>query len=224
MQFEKFTIKSQEILSRAQDIASEYGHQSIEDIHVMSAMLEQKDGIIVPLLQKLEVNIDQLRVKIEDILKKVPVVSGGAAQVYLASDLNNILNNAFGEARKFKDEYVSTEHILISMASSSGKVGELLKQYGVTADSIYRALVEIRGSQRITDQNPEDKYQALKRFGKDITELARSGKLDPVIGRDEEIRRVIQVLSRRTNYRGSRSRKDRHCRGIGKPYCIKGCS
>jgi ATP-dependent Clp protease ATP-binding subunit ClpB len=199
MQFEKFTIKSQEALSRAQDIASENGHQSIEDIHVMSAMLEQKDdGIIIPLLQKLEVNIDQLRVRIDDILKKVPGVSGGAAQIYLASELNNILNNAFGEARKFKDEYVSTEHILISMASSSGKVGELLKQSGVTADSIYRALVEIRGSQRITDQNPEDKYQALKRFGKDITELARLGKLDPVIGRDEEIRRVIQVLSRRT--------------------------
>jgi ATP-dependent Clp protease ATP-binding subunit ClpB len=198
MQFEKFTLKSQEALSRAQDIASENGHQSIEDIHVMSAMLEQKEGIIVPLLQKLEVNIDQLGAIIEDLLKKVPKVSGGAAQIYLSSDLNDILNNAAREARKFKDEYVSTEHILISMASSSGKVGGILKQYGVTGDSIYRALVEIRGSQRITDQNPEDKYQALKRFGRDITELARGGKLDPVIGRDEEIRRVIQVLSRRT--------------------------
>jgi len=198
MQFEKFTLKSQEALSRAQDIASENGHQSIEDIHVMSAMLEQKEGIIVPLLQKLEVNIDQLGAIIEDLLKKVPKVSGGAAQIYLSSDLNDILNNAAREARKFKDEYVSTEHILISMASSSGKVGGILEQYGVTGDSIYRALVEIRGSQRITDQNPEDKYQALKRFGRDITELARGGKLDPVIGRDEEIRRVIQVLSRRT--------------------------
>ena len=198
MQFDRFTIKSQEAISRAQAIASENGHQSIEDIHMMAAMLEQKEGIIIPVLQKLEVNIEQFRSKIDEAIKNAPKVSGGAAQIYMGSGLNNILNDAFKEAKQLKDEYVSTEHILISMAQSPGKAGEILKSYGVTRDRIYQVLVEIRGNQRITDQNPEDKYEALKRFGKDITELARNGKLDPVIGRDEEIRRVIQVLSRRT--------------------------
>jgi len=198
MQIDKFTIKAQEILSQAQRISSENGHQSIDDIHLMSAMLGQKDGIIIPILEKLEVNIDDFSSKIDDALARQPKVSGQTAQVYISPELNNILNNAFNEAEQLKDEYVSTEHILISLAQSSGRVGQLLKQYGVTKDRIYQILVSIRGSQRITDQNPEDKYQALKRFGKDITELARKGKLDPVIGRDDEIRRVVQVLSRRT--------------------------
>ena len=198
MQIDKFTIRVQELLSEAQKIASENGHQAIEDIHLMSAMLEQKEGIILPILKKLEVNIDDFSNKINDAIKKQPKVAGQAAQLYLSPELNNILNNAFSEAEELKDEYVSSEHILISLAQSSGKVGRLLKEYGITKDRIYRILVSIRGSQRITDQNPEDKYQALKRFGKDITELARKGKLDPVIGRDDEIRRVVQVLSRRT--------------------------
>jgi len=198
MQIDKFTIKVQEILSQAQRISSENGHQSIDDIHLMSAMLEQKDGIIIPILEKLEVNIDDFSSKVNDALARQPKVSGQTAQVYISPELNNILNNAFNEAEQLKDEYVSTEHILISLALSSGRVGQLLKQYGVTKDRIYQILVSIRGSQRITDQNPEDKYQALKRFGKDITDLARKGKLDPVIGRDDEIRRVVQVLSRRT--------------------------
>ena len=198
MQIDKFTIKAQEILSQAQRIASENGHQSIDDIHLMSAMLKQKDGIIIPMLKKLEVNIDDFSSKIDDTLARQPKVSGQTAQVYISPELNNILNNAFNEAEQLKDEYVSTEHILISIAQSNGRVGQLLKQYGVTKDRIYQILVSIRGSQRITDQNPEDKYQALKKFGKDITDLARKGKLDPVIGRDNEIRRVVQVLSRRT--------------------------
>jgi len=198
MQFDKFTIKSQEAISGAQMAASENGHQSIEDIHMMSVMLEQKEGVMIPVLQKLEINIEELRMKIDGLIKNAPKVSGAPAQIFMGSELNNILNDAFKEARQLKDEYVSTEHILIAMAQSSGKVGEILKQYGVTRDRIYQILVEIRGNQKITDQNPEDKYQALKKFGKDITELAGNGKLDPVIGRDEEIRRVIQVLSRRT--------------------------
>ena len=198
MQIDKFTIKAQEILSQAQRIASENGHQSIDDIHLMSAVLKQKDGIIIPMLKKLEVNIDDFSSKIDDALARQPKVSGQTAQIYISPELNDILNGAFNEAEQLKDEYVSTEHILISIAQSNGRVGQLLKQYGVTRDRIYQILVSIRGSQRITDQNPEDKYQALKRFGKDITELARKGKLDPVIGRDDEIRRVVQVLSRRT--------------------------
>jgi ATP-dependent Clp protease ATP-binding subunit ClpB len=198
MQIDKFTIKAQEILSQAQRIASENEHQSIDDIHLIFAMLKQKDGIIIPMLKKLEVNIDDFSSKIDDALARQPKVYGQTAQIYISPELNDILNGAFNEAEQLKDEYVSTEHILISIAQSNGRVGQLLKQYGVTKDRIYQILVSIRGSQRITDQNPEDKYQALKRFGKDITELARKGKLDPVIGRDDEIRRVVQVLSRRT--------------------------
>ena len=197
MQFDKFTIKSQEALTRAQAIASGNGHQSVEDIHMMSAMLEPGGGIIIPVLQKLEVNIDDLRSRIDEAVSNAPKVSGGA-QIYMGSGLKNILDQAFSEARQLKDEYVSTEHILVAIVQSPGKAGELLRSSGATRDRIYQVLVEIRGSQRITDQNPEDKYQALKRFGKDLTDLARKQKLDPVIGRDEEIRRVIQVLSRRT--------------------------
>ncbi|MBC7333413.1 MAG: ATP-dependent chaperone ClpB [Actinobacteria bacterium] len=197
MQIEKFTIKAQEALSRAQSIALENGHQYIDDIHLMSALLGQEGSVVVPILQKLEVNVDELKRKIDDAVQRYPKVYG-PSQIYIAPLLNEILNNAFKEAEQLKDEYVSTEHILISMAQSSGKVGQQLKRYGVTKDRIYRALVEIRGAQRVTDQHPEDKYQALQRFGKDLTELARKGKLDPVIGRDDEIRRVIQVLSRRT--------------------------
>jgi len=198
MQFDKFTIKSQEALSDARSIASENGHQSIEDVHIMSAMLKQKDGIIIPVLQKLEVDPEDFRTKIDSLIKNTPKVTGVAAQLYISNELNNILDDSFKEASQLKDEYVSTEHIFIAIAQSKGKTGKLLKEYGVTKDRIYQILVEIRGSQRITDQNPEDKYQALQKFGKDITGLARKGKLDPVIGRDEEIRRVIQVLSRRT--------------------------
>ncbi len=198
MQIDKFTIKVQELLSYAQRIASENGNQSVDDAHLMSAMLEQKEGIIIPVLKKLEVNIDDLSGRINDVLEKQPKVTGQAAQLYISPGLNNILNNAFNEAGQLKDEYVSTEHILMALAQSSGEIGKILRQYGVTKDSIYKILVSIRGSQRITDQNPEDKYQALERYGKDITDLAKRGKLDPVIGRDDEIRRVIQVLSRRT--------------------------
>ncbi|MCJ7666506.1 MAG: type VI secretion system ATPase TssH, partial [Actinobacteria bacterium] len=193
MQFDRFTLKSQEALSAARNIASENGHQSIEDIHMMSAMLDQKEGIIIPVLQKLEVDPDDFRTKVDILIKNTPKVTGGASQIYISSDLNSILDDSFKEAHQLKDEYISTEHILISIAQSRGEPGELLKQYGVTKDRIYQVLMEIRGNQRVTDQNPEDKYQALQKFGKDITSLARKGKLDPVIGRDDEIRRVIQV-------------------------------
>ena len=198
MQIDKFTIKAQELLAEAQRLASENGNPSIDDIHLMSAMLEQREGIILPILKKLEVDVDNLSNKVKEALAGKPKVTGGAAQLYISPELNNILNNAFDEANQLKDEYVSTEHILISLAQSDSEAGRLLRQYGVTKERIYKILVDIRGSQRITDQNPEDKYQALERYGKDITELARRGKLDPVIGRDNEIRRVIQILSRRT--------------------------
>jgi len=198
MQIDKFTIKAQEAISRAQSVASEYGNQNIDDLHLMAALLEQEDGIVTPVLQKLVVNIGEFKDKIKDLIKKNPKVTGQSAQVYISQQLNDVLNNSIKEAERLKDEYVSTEHILISMAQSTGKVGQLLKELEVTKDRIYKVLVEVRGNQRVTDQNPEGKYQALERFGKDITHLAKKGKLDPVIGRDDEIRRVIQVLSRRT--------------------------
>jgi ATP-dependent Clp protease ATP-binding subunit ClpB len=198
MQIDKFTIKAQEAISRAQNIASEYGNQNIDDFHLMAALLEQKDGIVTPVLQKLGVNIGEFKDKIKDLIKKNPKVTGQSAQVYISQQLSDVLNSSIKEAERLKDEYVSTEHILISMAQSTGKVGQLLKELGITKDRIYKVLVEIRGNQRVTDQNPEGKYQALEKFGKDITQLAKKGKLDPVIGRDDEIRRVIQVLSRRT--------------------------
>jgi len=198
MNFEKFTIKAQEALARAQTVASENGHQSIEDFHLMSALLEQSEGVILPILSRLEVNIDDFTKRVENLIRNFPKVSGQNVQIYIGAELNNVLNAAFKEAQQLKDEFVSTEHILIAMAEGRGRVSELLRQLGVTKDRIYRILVEIRGSQRITDANPEDKYQALQRFGKDITDLAAKQKLDPVIGRDDEIRRVIQVLSRRT--------------------------
>jgi ATP-dependent Clp protease ATP-binding subunit ClpB len=198
MNFEKLTIKAQEALAKAQATASEYGHQSIEDFHLMDALLEQSDGLIPAILQKLDVNPDTLKDDIINIIKKYPKVSGQNIQIYIGAELDNILNNAFKEAQQLKDEYVSTEHLLIAMSEGRGKVAELLKAKGVTKDRIYRVLVDIRGTQRVTDANPEDKYQALQRFGKDITDLAKKQKLDPVIGRDDEIRRVMQVLSRRT--------------------------
>ncbi len=198
MKFDKFTIKAQEALAQANNTASENGNQEIEDMHLLDALFNQADGIIVPILEKLEINTDQIKEKAEKEIEKMPKVHGATAQTYLSANLNYVLSTAFKEAESLKDEYVSTEHLLIALLQSKGAVGVLLKQYGITKDKIYQTLVEIRGSQSVTDQNPEDKYQALKRFGKDITDIARKGKLDPVIGRDDEIRRVIQVLSRRT--------------------------
>jgi len=198
MNFEKFTIKAQEALAAAQSIASEHGHQSIEDFHLLSALLEQQETVILPILQKLEINVPSLKKDVADIIGSHPKVTGQNVQIYIGPQLNNILESALKEAEKLKDDYVSTEHILIAMSEGRGKAGDLLRHNGVTKERIFKILVELRGSQRVTDQNPEDKYQALARYGKDITELAGKQKLDPVIGRDDEIRRVIQVLSRRT--------------------------
>jgi len=198
MNFEKFTIKAQDALAAAQSIASEHGHQSIEDFHLLSALLEQQETVILPILQKLEINVPSLKKDVADIIGSHPKVTGQNVQIYIGPQLNNILESALKEAEKLKDDYVSTEHILIAMSEGRGKAGDLLRHNGVTKERIFKILVELRGSQRVTDQNPEDKYQALARYGKDITELAGKQKLDPVIGRDDEIRRVIQVLSRRT--------------------------
>ena len=196
----KLTLKAQEALQEAKSIAEKKHHQQIEVEHLLSALLAQKDGVVIPILQKLGANPDLIHSQLENELNRIPQVTGrGAGQVYLSSRANEILNMAWKEAEALTDEYLSTEHLLIAIADEKqGASYQILQRSGVTKDAIFRVLQEIRGSQRVTDQNPEEKYQALKRYSRDLTEEARKGKLDPVIGRDEEIRRVIQVLSRRT--------------------------
>jgi len=200
MEAEKLTLKAQEALQEAKSIAERKHHQQIDVEHLLLALLGQKEGIVIPLLQKLGANPDLIASQLEDELNRIPQVTGrGAGKVYLSGRLNEILNNAWKEAERLTDEYVSTEHLLIAIADEKqGAAFQILKRSGVTKDAIFRVLQEIRGSHRVTDQNPEEKYQALKRYSRDLTEEARKGKLDPVIGRDDEIRRVIQVLSRRT--------------------------
>ena len=200
MRFDKFTLKSQEAIQTSQQQAEKMGHQQIEPEHLLSSLLGQKDGAIPPLLGKIGANQEQLKKRLEETLEKLPTVSGtGYGQAYLSSRAKAILDQAFKEAEQMKDEYVSLEHILLAIAEEKGgEASKILVASGITRDSILAALVDIRGGQRITDQNPEDKYQALERFSRDLTAIASGGKLDPVIGRDDEIRRIIQVLSRRT--------------------------
>ncbi len=199
MNIDKFTLKSQEALQSAKGIAEQRNHQQIDVEHLLYALLMQKEGIVIPIIQKLGANPNLIASQLEGELNRIPRVTGGTGQVYLSSRLNEVLNVAWKEAERLTDEYLSTEHLLIAIADERGGASSrILQANGVTKDAIFRVLQEIRGSHRVTDQNPEEKYQALKRYSRDLTEEARKGKLDPVIGRDDEIRRVIQVLSRRT--------------------------
>jgi len=196
--FDKFTVKAQEAVQAAQSIADQLSHQAIEPEHLLLALIQQQEGVVGPLLAKLGAPADAIRRQVEAELAKAPKVRG-AAGAYGTPRLRAIFERAQQEAERLRDEYVSTEHLLIAIAQErDGAAGRVLAANGVTAEAIYRALVDVRGTQRVTDANPEEKYQALERYSRDLTELARKGRLDPVIGRDEEIRRVIQVLSRRT--------------------------
>ncbi|HYA86923.1 MAG TPA: ATP-dependent chaperone ClpB [Nitrospirota bacterium] len=195
--FDKLTIKASEALQAAQDGAAKRHHQYLETEHLLLALLEQTDGVVLPLLKKLGADPTRIKEDIDDALNNLPKVEG-LVQTYLSPRLNKLFERAEQEAERLKDEYVSTEHLLIAAAEGDGAARDILTRHGVTKEAIFTVLVDIRGSQRVTDQNPEDKYQALARYGRDLTELARRSKLDPVIGRDEEIRRVVQVLSRRT--------------------------
>jgi len=198
VQFDKLTIKSQEALQEAQSQSGARGHQNIETAHLLVALLAQPEGSTVPVLQKLGVSIDALGSELERVLEQHPKVSGGA-QAQISAELNRIMEAAFKEADSMSDEYVSTEHLLLAMAKDeSNEAGRILRAAGAKHDGLLQALTSIRGSSRITDPDPESKYQALEKFGSDLTDQARAGKLDPVIGRDEEIRRVVQVLSRRS--------------------------
>src|SRR5216110_3010531 len=198
MRLDKFTIKAQEALQAAQSLAEQQSHQALEPEHLLVALIEQREGIVGPMLAKLGASPDRIQQALRAELAKLPAVRGGSGQ-FLGERTRRTLERAQGEAERLKDEYVSTEHLLIALAQDrDGAAGRVLAQHGVTAEAVYKALAEVRGTQRVTDPNPEEKYQALQRYSRDLTDLASRGKLDPVIGRDEEIRRVIQVLSRRT--------------------------
>ena len=201
MRLDKLTVKAQEALQEAKNIADKYNQQQIDVEHLLLALVEQPEGIVIPILQKIGVDIDQLKAQLDEHLRSLPQVYGGGGidQLYISPRLNKVLEAAWNEAQAMKDEYMSTEHMLLAIADEADPSSpQILKGMGATKDRIYEALTGIRGGQRIVDQNPEDKYQALERYTRDLTELARQGKLDPVIGRNDEIRLVMQVLSRRT--------------------------
>jgi ATP-dependent Clp protease ATP-binding subunit ClpB len=200
MRFDKFTIKSQELIQNSQALASQYSHQQFEPEHLLAAMLKEPEGIAGAMLRKLGVSPDEIAQRVIAALEKLPRVSGGGlADIYASPRSKAVLEAAFAQATRMKDEYVSIEHIFLAIADEKhGQAAAILNGGGVTPDAILKVLMEIRGNQRITDPNPEEKYQALEKFSRDLTDLARLGKVDPVIGRDEEIRRIVQVLSRRT--------------------------
>lgn len=186
-------------MQNAQEIASSYSNQTIEPEHLFAALIQDKEGIVISTLMKLGVNKDYIQIKAGELLEKLPKVTGaGSAQSY-SRETTDVLENAFKEAGVLKDEYVSTEHILLALTESKrSAVADLLKSQRVTKNEVLKALKEVRGTNRVSGQNPEDTYQALLKYGKNLNELAAKGKLDPVIGREDEIRRVLQVLSRRT--------------------------
>jgi ATP-dependent Clp protease ATP-binding subunit ClpB len=198
MRLDKLTTKSQEALQQAQGLAEKRNNQAIDVEHLLFALLAQKEGVVSALLQKLGLPGNTLVERLQQALDRIPQVTGAGGQTYITPRLKKVIESAEAEAESLKDEYVSTEHILLAMVGDSGEAGKILTDLGASRDKILKALVSIRGAQRITDPNPEEKYQALEKYGRDLTDLARRGKLDPVIGRDDEIRRVIQVLSRRT--------------------------
>ncbi|MEN6388215.1 MAG: ATP-dependent chaperone ClpB [Candidatus Cryosericum sp.] len=200
MTLDKFTTKSAEALQQAARLSESHGNQATDSLHLLYAILEQKEGLAASLFPYLNVSVDALSSQVEQEIDRLPKVSGSApvGQLLISDDLNTVIRKAEEEMRALKDEYISIEHLLIALAENSRSCGPVLKQAGVTKQAILNALVKVRGTERVTDQEPEDKYEALKKYGRDLTEQARQGKLDPVIGRDEEIRRVMQILMRRT--------------------------
>lgn len=199
MRLDQFTVKAQEAIAAAQSLAEKNQNQAMEPAHLLAALLEQDGGIVAPILEKLGVAGAGLQSELNAELQKLPKVSGYGVQSSLSRDFKHVLDEAANEAARLKDAYVSTEHLLLAIAKHhKDPAAKLLKQAGVKEDQLLRALQEVRGNQSVTDQNPEDKYQALAKYARDLTELARKGKLDPIIGRHDEVRRVTQVLSRRT--------------------------
>ncbi len=198
MRYDKMTLKAQEALQESDSLVGKYNHSTIDVDHYLMVLLTQQDGVIPPLLERIGVNRDALAQELDNILKEKPRMYGSSAQVTISPDLANVLRQAESEADSLKDDYISAEHILLAILHQASRSSEMLNRHGVTRDAVLSALKSIRGNQRVTDQNPEGRYQALEKYCRDLTSLARREKLDPVIGRDEEIRRVMQVLSRRT--------------------------
>ncbi len=201
MDINRFTEKVQESISAAQSLATRHGHQQVDVEHLLTALLEQERGLAISILNKADINVEALKRRLQQELERLPKVSGpsgGPDQIYLTPRLNRLFTQAEDEAKKLKDQYISIEHLLVAVTDDSGSAGRVLKEFGVARERLMQALREVRGNQRVTSQNPEATYEALDRYGRDLTKLANQGKLDPVIGRDDEIRRVVQVLSRRT--------------------------
>src|SRR4051812_32731630 len=198
MRPDKFTQKMQEALQASQDVASQFSQQEISNEHFLLALLDQTDGVARPLLEKMGVTIPDLRAQLTQEVERRPRIAGGNVEQRIGNDLRATVDAAEKEMARMKDEFLSAEHYLLAVADGKGPAANLLKDAGITRDKLMQALQQVRGSQRVTDQNPEGKYQTLEKYGRDLTEMARRGKIDPVIGRDNEIRRVMQVLSRRT--------------------------
>ena len=198
LRFEKMTVKAQEAVQSAQEVAAQHENQQIEPIHLLAALVAQTDGVVPPLLARLGIHTEAFTQEIEREISRLPKVQGFAQQ-HMGRPLNDVLEQAFKEADGFKDEFVCTEHLFLAIAKRDrDPAGQLLKQQGASHEAILQALAGVRGNQRVTSQNPEATYAALEKYARDLTELARKQKLDPVIGRDEEIRRVMQILARRT--------------------------
>ena len=198
MRFDKFTRKAQEAVLEAQSLAEQRGQATLDPEHLLYALLTQEDGVVPATVNKIGADVPKLLSAVERAINGKPQATGASTSTGYGRDTQTILNEAQEIARNMKDDFTSTEHVLMAMASSRSKVRTLLEQHGVDYNAILQALASVRGSQRVTSDNPESQYEALSKYGRDLTEDARKGKLDPVIGRDEEIRRVIQILSRRT--------------------------
>jgi ATP-dependent Clp protease ATP-binding subunit ClpB len=198
IRFDMFTVKAQEAMQRAQQLAQEHSHHLLEPLHLLEVLLTEEQGIVRALLNKAGANVDQLKKAVESQLGNILEVTGGDGQIHLSSSMSKVLEAAQESARQMKDEYTSTEHLVLALAQAESKAKEILRLNAVSEADVLQALKDLRGGQRVTDQNPEDKYQALQRYGHDLVRFAEEGKLDPVIGRDQEIRRIIQILSRRT--------------------------
>jgi len=197
--YNKFTIKAQEAMQEASEIAANYSNQQIEPEHLLAALIQNNESIAVSLINKIASNTDTIRIKVSGLIDKLPKVSNTTtSNQFLSSNLQKVLDDAVKASAQLHDEYVSIEHLLMALADDKSQAGKLLNSQGITRESILTALKDVRGSQRVTSQAPEETYQSLKKYGRDLNQLAKLGKLDPVIGRDDEIRRVLQVLSRRT--------------------------
>lgn len=197
--FNKFTIKAQEAMQEAAEIAANYSNQQIEPQHLLAAVIQNDESIAVSLIKKIGPNIDTIRIKVSGLIDKLPKISNTtSSNQFLSNALQKDLDDAVKFAGQLRDDYISIEHLLLALADDKGETGKLLNVQGITGESILSALKDVRGNQRVSSQAPEETYQSLKKYGRDLNQLARQGKLDPVIGREDEIRRVLQVLSRRT--------------------------